>query len=98
MRLLVAGGATLLILLLSMDAFACQDDRDCPDSFRCVWLFGELEGLCERGVTHWDEPNRVSPANKNTTGGKRCDIDSDCDAGMTCMVEGSPDHRICRRK
>ena len=98
MRRLLCGGAIALILLLSMDAIACKVDSDCPDSFRCVWLFGELEGLCERGVTDWDEPSRVSPANRNTTEGKRCELDGDCDAGMTCMAQGNTDRRVCRRK
>jgi hypothetical protein len=97
MRLLIPGGAIALILLFSMDAAACHSDSECPGATYCVRLFGETEGLCEKGVTNWDAKKPVAPANKNTTEGKRCEMNSDCDAYMSCVAEPNLKYRVCRR-
>jgi hypothetical protein len=97
MRVLLWAAPIALILLLSIDAAACTSDSDCPGSTYCVRLFGELEGLCEKGVTNWDAKKPVAPANKNTTEGKRCEVDADCDAYMSCVAQPNLKYRVCRR-
>ena len=50
-----------------------------------------------KGVTNWDAKKPVAPANKNTTEGKRCEIDADCDAYMSCVAQPNLKYRVCRR-
>jgi len=97
MRCLLAGGAITLMLLLSFDAAACKSDTDCPGATYCVRLFGEVEGLCEKGVTDWNAKKPVNPDNKNTTEGKRCEMNADCDAYMSCVAQPNLKYRVCRR-
>jgi hypothetical protein len=97
MRVHLFGGAIALMFLLSNDAAACTSDADCPGATYCVRLFGETEGLCEKGVTNWNAKKPVAPANKNTTEGKRCEIDADCDTYMSCVAQPNLKYRVCRR-
>ena len=57
----MAGVVIILIFFFSLDAAACQNDRDCPAASRCVRTFGQLEGVCERGVGPVDEGFRRRP-------------------------------------
>jgi len=99
MHRLIAGGAVVLILLLSIDAAACRADSDCPGGSRCVKTFGEREWVCERGVTPIEgEPGRHvgDPGRPKGTEGQRCEFGGDCVEGLYCMEAGNSGVRVCR--
>jgi len=101
MRRVLAGGAISLILLLSIDAVACQGDRDCPAASRCVrTTFGQSEGVCERGVAPIEGEGRPrvgeSGAPKGTEG-KPCEFTEDCAPGLVCAAQSNSSLRLCSR-
>lgn len=100
MRRLLAAVAATLVLVLSIDAVACQSDRDCSAASRCVRTFGEPYGVCERGVVPSDakEGRRIDePDAPKRTEGKRCQFTDDCASGLTCVAQGDPNQRVCSR-
>ena len=100
MRRLLACGTIALILLHSMDAVACEHDRDCPAASRCVKSFDKVEGVCERGVApiEGDQRRRVGdPRAPKATEGKPCEFTSDCDDGLTCVAQSNSNLRVCSR-
>ena len=99
MHRLMAGGAFGLILLLSIDAAACQFDNDCPGGGRCVKTFGDREGVCERGVAPpHGQPERNVGGRDRPKGleGQRCEFGGDCANGLYCMQTSNPEVRVCR--
>ena len=97
-RLLAGGAAVAAVGLHPLAARACFTDDDCPDNAYCVILFGEVEGLCEHGHLEGEPVRRkVDPRHKNTTEGKRCLYDSDCDPGMACEPQAGKQTKICVR-
>ena len=99
MHRLIAGGAVVLILLLSIDAAACRADSDCPGASRCVKTFGQREGVCERGTTPIDgERGRQvgDPNRPEGTEGQPCEFGGDCVDGLYCLEQGNSGMRVCR--
>ena len=100
MRCLLACGAFALALLVSLDAAACQHDRECPAASHCVFVFGRSEGFCERGVSPvgGQEVRRLGDPDAPKSGeGSPCEFAGDCAAGLTCTPERDSSLRMCRR-
>jgi hypothetical protein len=98
---LLAGGAGVLILLLSTDARACWNDRDCPGASRCVRTWGGKEGVCEHGIApiQGDDPRRIGhPGRPKGTQGQACELNVDCMEGFVCAMQPNTDVRICTRR
>ncbi len=100
MHRLLAAAAIPLILLLSTDARACQNDRDCGAASRCVRTPGQLDGVCERGLApiQGDDPRRIGhPDRPQGLEGQVCELTVDCVQGLFCVMQPNTDVRICSR-
>jgi hypothetical protein len=97
MRIFALGVITL-IFLLSSDSNACETDQDCPATSRCVRVFGERHGVCERGPAPIQgDPRRGADEGSSRKGmlGDACYDDGDCVRGLRCTAESSTRRRNC---
>jgi hypothetical protein len=100
MHRLLTAGAIPLIFLLSADAPACQTDRDCGGAGRCVKTWGQIDGVCERGLPpiQGDDPRPVGhPDRPRSAEGQACELTVDCVQGLVCAMQPNTSARICSR-
>ena len=97
----ISYGALVLFLLLSVDAAACRNDRDCPAASRCVISsFGGDEGVCQHGVEPVQgDPRRSIGDREGRTldQGETCEFTVDCRQGLTCERVENSSLRTCQR-
>jgi len=92
--------AIVPMLLFSLDADACRNDRECPAASHCVFVEGQVEGFCEHGVSPvaGQEVRRIGdPRNPKGGEGAPCEFQRDCAEGLQCMAERDSSLRLCRR-
>jgi hypothetical protein len=88
------------ILLFAIDAFACQIDRDCPPTSRCVRSWGRIEGICQRGIAPdpGEEPRRIGEEGPKAREGEQCEMTIDCAPGLLCTIERDSSLSVCVRR
>jgi hypothetical protein len=96
----IAAGVVAWVFLLSSDAVACQSDRDCSAASRCVRAFGQLEGVCERGVAPVEGNERRpfgAPDAPKRREGQACELSIDCFYPLTCVLQPNTNQGVCTR-
>ena len=100
-RFLTMAAIVVGLLFLPHDASACERDFECPAGSRCVKRFGELDGVCQRGVSPDPrrDQGRPTPGKARTPGraGAPCEFQTDCGPGLSCVSRGSSSQRVCSR-
>ena len=99
LRIALASSLTAA-LLVAGDAFACRNDRDCPAASRCILVWGQLEGVCKRGVSPIPGQESIRIGDENApkaVEGQPCEFTVDCMRGLTCMAQPDTSVRVCRR-
>ncbi|HEY8152881.1 MAG TPA: hypothetical protein VII72_01995 [Myxococcota bacterium] len=100
MRRLFVVASIASILLLGVDAVACQTDTDCSAASRCIRTFGQLEGVCERGISPVQGVERRplgAPGTPKGEEGHPCELEEDCGSGLHCVAKTDSTTRICGR-
>ncbi len=101
MHRVLACAAIPLILLLSTDAVACRSDQDCGGASRCVRIWGQIDGVCERGLPpiQGDDHRRLGdPDRPKGREGQACELTVDCMENLVCAMQPNTDVRICSRR
>lgn len=96
---LIALGAISAILLISPDATACNNDRDCPAASRCVHLrFGDANGVCKHGVTPIEGEKQERIPTKDgpkLAVGEACQFHGECADGLQCIRDPNGSGQFC---
>ena len=97
MRLL-ALTAISAFLLISLDAAACNNDRDCPAASRCVKLRWGDPGVCKHGVTpiEGEKPELVPTKDGSKLAvGEPCQFTIECAEGLECRRDPNGSGQYC---
>src|SRR5262245_9653009 len=99
MKTLIALAAIGAILLISPDATACYNDRDCPAASRCVKLRAdEPSGVCKHGVEpiEGERPELVPTKDGSKLAvGEACQFNFECADGLQCTRDPNGSGQYC---
>jgi hypothetical protein len=96
---LIALAAIGAILLISPEAAACYNDRDCPAASRCVKLrFGDPTGVCKHGVEPIEGERQERVPTKDgpkLARGEACQFHAECADGLQCLRDPNGSGQFC---
>ena len=87
-----------VILVLSVNTFACKFDLDCSTGSRCVKSLGSMNGVCKGGLNPGNKYDK-KPVKKfgdmKKTYGNTCVYSFDCGVGGVCSKELGNIRGVC---
>ena len=100
-RFLLTGCVSLLLVILSVPAYACMFDTDCQPGSKCVKKGGSIYGVCVGGISPGNSNDAVpveAPLDINGTYGNTCSFNTDCGPGAICYKPNGGIYGTCMKR